>query len=274
MKVIRIYSEDTRLLERIRVELHDDERLVFGPLEGERDAPLAIRELAAVVVDCRFGGSCSVADAIARVRQQADAGVRCIAIVGGLQRHDIEVIGYVGNDAVDVVLADCDVVGSLVRAIVNDASGSAAAAFALAASERYLKDPARSIARLVLGGGGAPSSVKELTVTVNRDRTSLERSFRKASSIAPSAVLDLVKATYAVALLRRTRLTMLAVAHVTHFSRGSVLDDCVKRVFGRASSDLRSADPEMDINDFLRRLVRRFVRGVSGPLTPPSGTPI
>jgi AraC-like DNA-binding protein len=156
---------------------------------------------------------------------------------------------------------------------VNDATGSAAAALALAAVERYVPRGAETIPRIVLGGGLSSSSVKELGVRLHRNRTSIERSMRRASAPAPSAMLDLAKAAYAVALLRSTQLSLEEIAQATRFSRASVLRACVRRVFALDIGGLGTVSPEMNPNDFLRHLVRGKLRGVSGPLTPPRGTP-
>jgi len=273
-KVICIYSSDARLIERIRAELRDSERLLA--LEPDQDRGLANvgGDIAAVVIDNRFAPASSDADIAKYIQHQTEAQIPRIEIVAPLQPHDVEVVGYAGSKATVVRIADSEGIGALIRAIANDPTGSEAAAVALAAIERYVTEPARAIPRLVLGGGGTPSSVKELETVLHRDRTSIERSLRRASSLVPSAALDLAKATRAVALLRRTKLSLLATARAVRFSRGSVLEDCVQRVFARRLAELRSASPDMDINDYLRSLVRRYIRGASGPLTPPSGIPI
>jgi hypothetical protein len=99
MKTILVFSSDDALVGRIRGELRNEERV-----ECHADLPLdrlriAARDVVAVVVDCRSNERADVVDALARVRQHVNEGIRCIAIFGADQRWDVDVVGYLGDQA-------------------------------------------------------------------------------------------------------------------------------------------------------------------------------
>jgi hypothetical protein len=255
VRTILFVSADAQLAARISAALsHGECILRLAPLTSVL-APMKAWHNVIVVADCRGLSRAETERTIVRIRSLNRDAFRCVALVSGAPERTMDVIGRAGTSDFDVVLSAHDHVGSTLCAILNDADQTVGAAIALEALRKHLAVAATTIAEAVLSSGCRVSSVGAVETALDTDRGALGRDLADEGSPMPKAVIRVVRATYAVVLLRRTTLTLGKIAERIGYSAGRWVQDLLVSEFSARAEELRDRDADMPIEEFSDELL-------------------
>ena len=257
MRVIRLYSADRWLAERIATELSPEESiLVCGKPSRTTWQPFA-HEADLVVVDSRDGPATVALEELSRTPASAAETARCVVLHSDDSGATLEIVGYCGRRATYILLADCKQVGLLIRTIMNDASGVLAGAVATLTLSAALPAECQTLLNVTIGSGFIAGSVKECAACLGRDRGTLGRGLKHLPKVRMTAgdVVDLVKATYAVAAILTNGQSCASIARAVRFRRNDSLRDLLMRVFGLTPEHLTSLAPGVNVERQLRQLL-------------------
>lgn len=257
MKTIFLLSPDATLARRIADTLADGERLLVGGLEALRPTRVDLADHVLVAVDIRQGAPPSAAEEIQRLRMSTHRNLRCAFIMDTDSLNTPKVIGSIAGLATDIVLADVEPVGVLVRAYLNDPDGGLAGVVALTILLDHLPTTARPMLSALFGSGFEVSSVKQCASQMQRERSALKRLLRRSSlRLSPRSVVDLAKASYAVVHISTSRCSLSKTAKAVRFSSSRSLTTLLKRVFAITPKEILESrvDPPVLLRELLRAL--------------------
>jgi hypothetical protein len=270
-KTIVLLTSDDGLAERVRRAVGVDEHL------------LRIRGLSAVipsmvagdrhlaVLDCRALDRAGTENALAVLR--AELGSSQVPIVAICELGTVtalDIIGTLGSQVTELILADRESLCDLLRAILNDPSRTASAALALDLLSSELPQATAPVLEAVLASGLHVTSVKEACKVLARDPASLSREMRFARAPSPTEIVELAKALFAIALLRTSPLSNKAVAQTVGYSSARWLNRLLERVFHLSIHDIRAESAAIPTRVFLGQLLARRRQGIHRTYSPSS----
>jgi AraC-like DNA-binding protein len=152
---------------------------------------------------------------------------------------------------------DVKAVGLLIRAYLNNQPNGAAAALAVALVLEFLPPHATEIINASIGSGFAASSVKECAASLRRDRGTLRRHLRDVGDqvLTPRRVMDIVKAVYAITLLRGTGATIRSVSSAVGFTSKMSLPHLLDRSVGLSPKQARDQAGDRQVEERLHGLL-------------------
>jgi hypothetical protein len=210
---------------------------------------------ALVVLDCRAMDRMATEQAILAWRSHRTGSLRGVALVRQTDARIIEVVGRAGNRDIDVLLADDEFSGHLLRAMLNDVSGTVGTSIALDAVRRVLAPNALVISQVVLGSGCTITSVKGVSTMLRRDRSALAEDLADEGSPYPERVIRLCRAAYATVLIRCSNLTFGKVAEYIGYTASRWMQVLLASEFGMRAEVLRALDPDICIEELLGELL-------------------
>jgi hypothetical protein len=263
LKTILFFSSDERLVHRIRQVLSGDERVMRLSPQIASFNRHGATHCVLVVLDCRTLCRSDVERAILRIRTLNDESYRCVAIADVKTSRRLEVVGHTETQDFDIILSDVDNAPMILRAILNDGDGSIGAAITLDVLRKHTTGVALRIAEAVLSSGCRISSVGAVETALDTDRAALGRGLADEGSPMPKAVIRVVRATYAIVLLRRTNLTLGKIAERIRYSASRWVQELLESEFGARAEELKSRTPDMPIEEFLEELLVDWKAGVA-----------
>jgi AraC-like DNA-binding protein len=242
------------LRRRIDRVLAGDERLVsVAPASAVpvRFDPTADRLM---VLDCR---ALTCEEALQTLLDDPDrAPQTCrVAIVSRANAKPVEVVGRARERAMHVLIAEHPQVGARIRALLNDSTGTASAAIALAALGPRLRGLAVNIAEVVLSSGCRVSSVSQLSSALGHDRSWLNGQVWRACRVVPKELVKLCQMANAVVLLRETDLSLRDIARAVGYGTSRALDNRMRETFGVSSAQIRDEPPSLETDLYLNRIL-------------------
>jgi hypothetical protein len=256
---IILLSRDPSIASRIASVLRHGERLLWnhGDLLPSPQHEEAIDYLC--VLDVRDQAREDGIRQLSKWRARMGHHARCVAIAAS-DRLGIQAVGYLGADVTEVIFPDQDHIELVLRAYLNDASRGVAGAVAMSVLSECLPEQCAPILNATIGSGLAASSVKECAAHAGRDRGTLRRALRnrRTAGLLPRDVVDVAKASYAVALLRCSSLTRTAVAHSIHLQRSTTLDRLLLRTFQCDASEARTEHSSVRLEVYLKSLLTQY----------------
>ena len=257
MKTIFLLSPDATLAGRIATSLAGGERLLIGDLGALRPTRVDLADDFLLVADIRQGMAPSTTEDIQRLRMSTHRNLRCAFIMNSDSLDAPKLIGSIAGLATDIVLADVEPVGALVRAYLNDPDGGLAGVVALTILLDHLPRAARPMLHALLGSGFEVSSVKQCASQMRRERSALKRLLRGSSSyLSPGRVVDIAKASYAVVHISTSRCTLSKAATAVRFASSRSLTILLNRVFAITPKQILESriDPPVLLRGLLRTL--------------------
>jgi hypothetical protein len=254
VKTILLLSDGDDLSSHIAGSLDTDERLVidhFGVLQLGRRVS---NDDCLVVADIRQGQSVAILQEIERLRMATPEELRCVFISDMHALRTPRLLGSVGGLAADVVFANVEPIGLLVRAYLNDPARGLASAIALTMLLEHLPTAAQPMLNALLGSGFAASSVKECASRARRERSALTRMLHPSEShVSPRVVVDLARASYAVVHISASRCSIGVAAKAVRFASRRSLKDLLMRVFEITPEQILESRTDAPV--LLRRLL-------------------
>jgi hypothetical protein len=257
MKTVLLLSDDHVLSARIADALDGGERLVVGDFGALRPISFAPGDYCLVVADVRGGQTPAISEAIQRLRVSTHRELRCAFIMNFDALKIPKLIGSIAGLATDVVLADVEPVGILVRAYLNDPVGGLGGAVALTILLEQMPATAWPMLDALLGSGFEASSVKQCASYMRRERSALTRALGPSNSnMSPKFVVDLAKASYAVVHISMSHCSSSVARKAIRFASSRSLRSLLKRVFAITPEQIRESPTDAAV--LLRRLLRAY----------------
>lgn len=249
-------SFDDRLADRIGERLAVDERLVRVGPRSTRSQGAFDQDSDLLVIDCRDESRLGLDSVILRQLQAGIPDVPWLLIARNGVVPFVEAVGRHDGTSMAVIVPEVEAGGLLVRACLNNAPNSVAATMAIVLVLRYLPPVAAEVLNASIGSGFVSSSVKECAASLYRDRGTLRRHLQNFDrTLVPRDVIDLTKATYAIILLRTTRLSLRAVARAVGFTGTTSLSHLLERIFGLSPNRVRETLTTEAIESYLEILL-------------------
>lgn len=210
-----------------------------------------------LVIDCRGATRTALEETLALLRRGDHPEVPVVAIGSLESRAELEIIGTLGHRFTDLILADRESLGVRLRAILNDRTGTAASAVALAVLSEDLHSEAAPILEAVHGGGMQATNAKTVSAALGQERSKLERDLRRVGAPLPSEIIDVAKGAHALVEARSSPLSEQALARSIGFAKSRPLRELLMRVFGCSVPGIRAESPDMEAGKFLKLLLAR-----------------
>ena len=211
-------------------------------------------ERSILAIDCRGADRATAERIVHSLCPVVGSNCCIVAISTRYENRLLDILTTVGPMVTAAILSEGEQVGFMLRMILNDPFGHIATAIAYQVVAEVVPDDVHRILLEVLAGGMHVTSVGQLATALQRSRSAMDRQSTRSHAPAPTDVLALAKASYAVVMARSTAVTLGALAHVVGFSKGASLAALIERTFSRTFEQVRTASPEMSPEVYLRSL--------------------
>jgi len=135
---------------------------------------------------------------VVSVRASCPDSTPVVAIVEVNIARALEVVGTSGTRLLDCLLPDDADAGIILRAILNDHTGTGAAAIARHVLRDELPEPCLPVLNVVLGGGLTLTTVEGVAQALGISRRTLDRRMRVPGASTPEDTVDLALGSFAV----------------------------------------------------------------------------
>lgn len=261
MATITLITSDPSLGRIVRLGLGRGDVLVVDP-HARRRLARSWGAQCVVAYDCRGLKASDARGALLRLHSQLNSGVRLAALTSLQSAIAVHSIVAVNGVASDVVLADVESPGIVLKAIANDPFDSLQTVVAYTRVSYELPEHRSWIEHVVLSLGRRPAvtSVKELAKTLGIHRRTIERKAAHIGPITANDVVDVSLAAVCMLWAAHDRLSDARIAKAVGYADARAARDLVERVFRRTMDGLREIPATVEPTLLLQNEMREWRR--------------
>jgi hypothetical protein len=227
-----LISRDREFVSRVADVLESGERLICTAFAQDVTVMTRKGSMDLIALDARRATRDTIIESLGFMRRAIPDGAQLVAIVTPGEQAGFEVLARTSVRDLDVIIDNQEPVPLILRAMLNDASRTTAAAETLAFLQWGLRPRAAGVASAVLADGCRTSSVKQLARRESVSTDGIGKRLALEGSPPPKLVIRLARCCYAAVLLRRGAVKWNSIAKWAGYAKEATLRAHMKACLG------------------------------------------